>query len=90
MDGETGNFKKGAFHLAVKSGADVIPVAIMGTDKVWAKKKFRLHPGKIKVAIGTPIPTANYDETSIPELTNTVREHVIALFNDQVTTPQTF
>ncbi len=90
VDGETGNFKKGAFHLAVKSGADVIPVAIMGTDKVWAKKKFRLHPGKIKVAIGTPIPTANYDETSIPELTNTVREHVIALFNDQVTTPQTF
>lgn len=90
VDGKTGVFKKGAFLLAVKSGADVVPVAIMDTDKVWAKKKFRLHPGKIKVAIGTPIPTASYDETSIPELTNKVRERVIALCHDQITKTQTY
>lgn len=90
VDGKTGVFKKGAFLLAVKSGADVVPVAIMDTDKVWAKKNFRLHPGKIKVAIGTPIPTASYDETSIPELTKKVRERVIALRNDQITKTQTY
>ncbi len=90
VNGKIGVFKKGAFHLAFKSGADVVPAAIIDTDKVWAKKNLKLHPGKVKVVIGTPVSTTLYDENSIPDLTNIVREQVIALYNNQDTTSQRY
>jgi len=53
--GQLGHFKKGAFHLAVKSKAKIIPVAIEGANKVWKKPGFKIYPGKVKLSIGAPI-----------------------------------
>ncbi|HQU91487.1 MAG TPA: lysophospholipid acyltransferase family protein, partial [Pyrinomonadaceae bacterium] len=38
MPGDLLPFKKGAFHLALQTGADIIPVAFKNTDRLMGKK----------------------------------------------------
>ncbi|MER3632930.1 MAG: hypothetical protein C4325_12900 [Blastocatellia bacterium] len=60
MPGELLPFKKGAFHLALQTGADVVPVAIKNTDALMGKKSGVLFPGKITIVICQPIRLADY------------------------------
>ncbi|MFT5642196.1 MAG: 1-acyl-sn-glycerol-3-phosphate acyltransferase, partial [Cyclobacteriaceae bacterium] len=53
----TGNvaaFKKGPFMLASKADIAVVPVAVIGTDKVMSPKSFVIKPYKVKINIGKP------------------------------------
>ncbi len=77
LDGKTGIFKKGAFHLAVDAGADIVPVAINGTDKIWSKKNLKLHHGNVLLVIGNLVPTKEF--TDIDLLTNSIRDKVVSL-----------
>lgn len=65
--GQVAQFKKGAFHLAVKSGADIVPLAIEGAAGVWPKVPFKIMPGRIKATIGNRIPASNFGENKINE-----------------------
>jgi 1-acyl-sn-glycerol-3-phosphate acyltransferase len=38
-------FKKGAFYLAMESGAPVVPISIWGSEKMMTKGSLRIHPG---------------------------------------------
>lgn len=40
IDGNLGNFKRGAFMLASEAKEKITPVSIVGSDKILAKKKF--------------------------------------------------
>jgi len=57
MPGELLPFKKGAFHLALQTGADVIPVAFKNTDKMMGKKTGVYYPGTIEMVLLPPIRT---------------------------------
>src|SRR5262249_26486768 len=57
-DGRLGPFKKGGFHLAINSGADVVPVAIRGTREVMPRGSLLIRPGVVDIEIGEPISTA--------------------------------
>ena len=63
--GEIGAFKKGAFHLAIDAGVDVVPVHIKGTFSVWPKKSKKITPGDVSVKIGKPIQSSNYNKKTI-------------------------
>ena len=63
--GNIGDFKKGAFHLALNSGVDVVPVHIKGTFSVWPKKTKKITPGDVFVQIGKPIETSKYTKKTI-------------------------
>jgi 1-acyl-sn-glycerol-3-phosphate acyltransferase len=78
ITGVAGPFKKGAFHLAIKSGADVIPVAIEGADTIWPKSSLKLFPGKVKVQIGARIPSNAYTEATVQSLADKARDAVTA------------
>ncbi|MDF1673170.1 MAG: lysophospholipid acyltransferase family protein [Vicingaceae bacterium] len=78
-DGEVGPFKKGAFHLAIDAGVDVVPVHIDGTFKIWPKGRFTIKPGKVTVNIGKPIITANYTKQTSKEFAEKTREEVLKL-----------
>lgn len=69
-NGQIGKFKKGAFHLAIKSGADIVPVGIKGAAEVWPKSILRLHPGKVDVVIGKRIPSTDYAENTVEEFSS--------------------
>jgi 1-acyl-sn-glycerol-3-phosphate acyltransferase len=57
-DGRLLPFKRGAFLLAVKTRAPVVPVTIRGTREILPKGSWRLGAGLVEVHVGAPIQTA--------------------------------
>jgi 1-acyl-sn-glycerol-3-phosphate acyltransferase len=50
--GELQPFKKGAFVLALQTGADIVPAAILGSRAVMPKHSLLIRPGTITVRFG--------------------------------------
>jgi 1-acyl-sn-glycerol-3-phosphate acyltransferase len=59
MPGELLPFKKGAFHLALQTGATIVPVAIKNTDWMMGKKSSVAYAGEIEMVLLAPIETKN-------------------------------
>lgn len=59
MPGELLPFKKGAFHLALQTGATIVPVAIKNTDWMMGKKNGAAYSGTIEMVLLPPIETKN-------------------------------
>lgn len=78
-DGRVGRFKSGAFDAAIASGADVVPVGLVGAGRVLPADGFRVRPGRIEVRFGAPIPTAGLDRTGRVELARAAEAAVRAL-----------
>src|SRR5690606_19021482 len=57
MPGELLPFKKGAFHLALQTGADIVPVAIKNTDAMMGKRTGVAFPGTIEMTLLPPVAT---------------------------------
>ena len=53
-------FHKGAFKLATRSGATIVPVTVDGSWKVW-EAHTRIESGDVRVVIHPPIRTAGLD-----------------------------
>ena len=68
-------FKKGAFHLAIASGAPIIPIVVKNSDKLMGKKQNYAQPGTIEVTLLPAVPTAGLSpENGLETLRDTVRE----------------
>jgi len=70
-------FKKGAFHLAVKSGAPIVPVSISNSDYILPYGSWRMQDGEIKLHYGKPIITKDLTSDDIPMLIEKVREAIL-------------
>lgn len=53
-DGVLQRFKKGAFVLALQTGADIVPAGISGSREVMRKNSLLIHAGTIRVRLGKP------------------------------------
>lgn len=53
--GEMGDFKRGAFMMAARSGLPIVPVAIKGTFPLLSFKPFRIQGGKVSIHYSSPI-----------------------------------
>jgi 1-acyl-sn-glycerol-3-phosphate acyltransferase len=75
-DGRLGRFKNGAFALAVKTGAPVIPVCILGSRKFLPPGKRLLTPSRVKMIYLDSIypDPQNNQEQEIIRLRNAARE----------------
>jgi 1-acyl-sn-glycerol-3-phosphate acyltransferase len=51
-------FKEGAAFLGIKSGVPLVPVCIAGTYEVLPMGSIHVKPGRVRLIIGDPIPTA--------------------------------
>lgn len=61
-DGRIGKLKKGGFHLALGTGAPIVPVAIRGTIDILPRGSRVMHTGRrVEVTIGAPIPCNGRD-----------------------------
>lgn len=69
-DGSLGEFKKGAFKMALDLGLPVLPITIIGTDKILPSNTTDLFPGKADMIIHRPIDTAGFNDGNIQELMN--------------------
>lgn len=80
--GELQSFKKGAFMLALHTGVDIVPVALIGSRDVLPKGSWVVRPGQITIRIGTPIPTAEYDLSTREPMMKRTREAILQLMHD--------
>lgn len=74
MPGELLPFKKGAFHLALQTGAPIVPVAIKNTDWMMGKRTGVAYAGEIEMVLLPPIETTSLNaENDLAELMQKTR-----------------
>ena len=61
LDGELGEFKRGAFMLASETGSQILPAAIDGGFKLVNKSSWVVQGGNMTINIGKPIPVKKAD-----------------------------
>ena len=77
MPGELLPFKKGAFHVALQSGAAIIPVVIKNTDYLMGKKTGIANSGIMEIVLLEPIETKGLTaENDLSEILNTTRRAI--------------
>ncbi|KAK8444818.1 hypothetical protein SEVIR_9G204601v4 [Setaria viridis] len=76
-DGKLGAFKRGAFSVATKTGAPVIPITLIGTGKLMPSgMEGILNSGSVKVIIHRPIQGKNA-ETLCSEARNVIADTLL-------------
>jgi 1-acyl-sn-glycerol-3-phosphate acyltransferase len=81
-DGSLGPFKKGGFHLAVRAGVPIVPVALRGTGVLMPPGSLLLRSGTMKAIVGEPIPTVGLSDEERASLSDRVRGAVQAMLTD--------
>lgn len=76
-DGRIQSFKPGGFHLALKAGSDIVPVAITDSHRIVRKGSLRIKKGTILMTIGQPIPTNQYSRKDMNLLMDRVRDALV-------------
>jgi 1-acyl-sn-glycerol-3-phosphate acyltransferase len=77
--GELQAFKKGAFVLAIQTGAEVVPTAVLGSRAVMAKHSALIRPGTITIRFGEPISAAGMEMDQRDRLIQETREALTRL-----------
>ncbi len=76
-DGRLGAFKHGGFHLAVGSGARILPVTVTGTNCILAAKGARVQPGaSVRVRVHAPVDPAAFGGEVGEALVQAVRHSI--------------
>ncbi|HEY6049710.1 MAG TPA: lysophospholipid acyltransferase family protein [Thermoanaerobaculia bacterium] len=75
-DGTVGEFREGAFRLAIEAGVDVLPLAILGATAGLPKHSFVLQPAEATVVVLPPISTAGCKREDAPRLAREARERI--------------
>jgi 1-acyl-sn-glycerol-3-phosphate acyltransferase len=72
-DGSLGEFKKGAFRMAIDLGLPILPLTIDGTRDILPPETMDLMPGSARVTIHAPIDTAGCGEDDLASLMERAR-----------------
>jgi len=70
-DGRMLPFKKGPFYLAMEAGAPVVPVSILGTERMMRKGSARVWPGTAHITFHEPLDPGQF--SSREDLMDAVR-----------------
>ena len=77
-EGGAGEFKAGAFRIAIKTGVPVVPVAVTGARGLFESHGNRATPGNIRVRILPSIRTAGMSRDEQKQLPAAVRQTILA------------
>lgn len=86
-DGTLQPFKDGAAWLAIESGAEAVPVAILGTDRLLPAMDSCILPGDVEVRIGEPLSPAGFTLRERGAFTSLLEERVRLLLRGGASTP---
>ena len=77
LTGKIGAFKKGGFHLAKNTKADILPLGVSkGLYDYKNKHSWKLNPQKVKVTIGKPLTYNSYKYLSVDQLKEKVKKTI--------------
>jgi 1-acyl-sn-glycerol-3-phosphate acyltransferase len=65
--------KRGVGRLALETGAPIVPIALIGTEKI--RRGWRIRPHKIRIRAGRPLRFPQVDEPS-PQLAQAVTDRI--------------
>ena len=71
-------WNNGAFRIAVKTGAPVVPVAITGARALFENNGNLCHPGTVRIKVLPPIQTAGMSKAEQKQLPDAVRQTILA------------
>ncbi|HXV78110.1 MAG TPA: lysophospholipid acyltransferase family protein, partial [Candidatus Polarisedimenticolaceae bacterium] len=77
-DGTVQPFKKGPFHLALKAGVPVVPVAIRGSWAILKPRSLVVTPGVVDVRILEPLEVAAWLPDDVQGLLGRVRQEIVS------------
>jgi len=72
-------FKRGAAHLALRSGLPILPVALAGTYRVLPRGTLAITPGPVIMAVGNPIEVSGRSVRERGAVTRALREEIESL-----------
>jgi 1-acyl-sn-glycerol-3-phosphate acyltransferase len=84
-DGVIGEFRDGAFVIAVANQVPIVPAAIHGSRLIWPPGHRAIRAGHVRVAAGRPLPTSGLTQHDVPRLREQARGAVCAARRDLVT-----
>lgn len=80
-------FKKGAFLLALRAGVPILPVVVSGTGDLLPKSRLFVRPGRVRVEVLPPVPTAGMSTDERDELLAQVRDGIVGRYRLQPSSP---
>lgn len=76
-NGKLQPFKPGGFRLAIECGATIIPLGIVGSDRIMAAKSLVINrKEKVDIYVGQPIDTSGYSKRQKDELLKVVENEI--------------
>jgi len=85
--GELQEFMNGAFYVAIRAQAAVVPMAIVGSFELLPMNSFHMLPGNIDLIIGEPIPTTGMRLRDMEKLAAQVRQVIAKLYDSRARQP---
>lgn len=80
--GELGEFKDGAFRVAVKAGVPILPLAVVGARDALIKHDWRFGTCHAEVRVLAPIPTDGLTKHDVPALRERTRTAIAAALTE--------
>jgi 1-acyl-sn-glycerol-3-phosphate acyltransferase len=84
-DGTIGDFKDGAFIIAVTSQVPIVPLTIHGTCRIWPPGRSAIHGGPVHIVVGSPLLTSGLTHHDIARLREHARDVICSAHRDLVT-----
>ncbi len=77
LDGTLGEFKDGAFRLAIEQGCPILPLAVSGTREALQKGDWRMNVTNAEVRVLEPIETTGLTKDDIEALRYRTRQAIV-------------
>jgi 1-acyl-sn-glycerol-3-phosphate acyltransferase len=77
-DGRLKPFKKGTFVMAIQAGVPIVPIALIGTQRLMRKGDWTIHPGEITIRYCEPVNAASYSFDQRADLLEAVHARIAA------------
>ena len=85
-DGSLGEFRDGAFRLAIEAGVEIAPLAIVGATAGLPKRSFVFQPSTAILRVLPPVATSGLSSAEARQLGQTVRGQIAAAIEPQTAT----
>lgn len=72
-------FKKGLFHLCIKTGVPIVPIYMEGSYNVLKPESIIIRPGSVYVNVGKELQTTGHTDDKIEIIMNVLRERIVEL-----------
>ncbi|HLI63752.1 MAG TPA: lysophospholipid acyltransferase family protein [Terriglobales bacterium] len=82
--GQLQEFMGGAFYVAIRAQAPVVPMAIVGSYELLPINSFHLLSGEVHLVIGEPVPTTGMRLRDMEKLAQRVRQLIAEMYASHV------